>query len=81
MAREITDAEGVTWLCIKAFAGLGNERRRMPHALTTPIAFGSCALRTGAQDRFGLSYRRLGGGDRPAEDVLRHLLKSNWKPG
>jgi hypothetical protein len=25
MAREITDADGVTWSCIQAFAGLGND--------------------------------------------------------
>jgi hypothetical protein len=25
MAREITDGEGVTWSCIQAFAGLGND--------------------------------------------------------
>ncbi|HST95102.1 MAG TPA: hypothetical protein VLJ78_10030 [Microvirga sp.] len=25
MAREITDAEGTTWSCIQAFAGLGND--------------------------------------------------------
>ena len=25
MPREITDAEGVTWSCIQAFAGLGNN--------------------------------------------------------
>ena len=24
MPREITDADGVTWSCIQAFAGLGN---------------------------------------------------------
>ena len=25
MPREITDGEGVTWSCIQAFAGLGND--------------------------------------------------------
>jgi hypothetical protein len=25
MSREITDAEGITWSCIQAFAGLGND--------------------------------------------------------
>ncbi len=25
MPREITDADGVTWSCIQAFAGLGND--------------------------------------------------------
>jgi hypothetical protein len=25
MPREVTDAEGVTWSCIQAFAGLGND--------------------------------------------------------
>jgi hypothetical protein len=25
MARDVTDAEGVTWSCIQAFAGLGND--------------------------------------------------------
>jgi hypothetical protein len=25
MPREITDSEGVTWSCIQAFAGLGND--------------------------------------------------------
>ena len=25
MPREITDADGITWSCIQAFAGLGND--------------------------------------------------------
>ena len=25
MPRDVTDAEGVTWSCIQAFAGLGND--------------------------------------------------------
>jgi hypothetical protein len=25
MSREITDSEGITWSCIQAFAGLGND--------------------------------------------------------
>ena len=25
MPREITDGEGITWTCIQAFAGLGND--------------------------------------------------------
>ena len=26
MPRDVTDAEGITWSCIQAFAGLGNDR-------------------------------------------------------
>jgi hypothetical protein len=25
MPREVTDADGITWSCIQAFAGLGND--------------------------------------------------------
>jgi len=25
MPREVSDAEGITWTCIQAFAGLGND--------------------------------------------------------
>jgi hypothetical protein len=25
MSREVTDSEGITWSCIQAFAGLGND--------------------------------------------------------
>jgi hypothetical protein len=28
MPREFTDAEGITWSCIQAFAGLGNDREK-----------------------------------------------------
>ena len=28
MAREISDPEGITWTCIQAFAGLGNEPQK-----------------------------------------------------
>ncbi len=28
MSREVTDADGVTWSCIQAFAGLGNDRMK-----------------------------------------------------
>lgn len=28
MPREITDADGITWSCIQAFAGLGNDREK-----------------------------------------------------
>jgi hypothetical protein len=40
MAREITDAEGVAWSCIQAFAGLG-----------TSLAKEEAALVPGAPDR------------------------------
>ena len=28
MTREITDPAGVTWSCVQAFAGLGNDREK-----------------------------------------------------
>lgn len=28
MPREITDGDGITWSCIQAFAGLGNDREK-----------------------------------------------------
>ncbi|NNM71493.1 hypothetical protein [Enterovirga aerilata] len=31
-AREVTDAEGVTWTCIQAFAGLGNSPEKQQAA-------------------------------------------------
>lgn len=27
-AREVTDAEGISWTCIQAFAGLGNDSEK-----------------------------------------------------
>ncbi len=33
MAREIVDNEGVTWSCIQAFAGLGNDPDKAAAAL------------------------------------------------
>lgn len=32
MPREVTDAEGTTWSCIQAFAGLGNDPAKMEAA-------------------------------------------------
>ncbi len=32
MAREITDGDGITWSCIQAFAGLGNDPEKMEAA-------------------------------------------------
>lgn len=32
MAREVTDAEGITWTCIQAFAGLGNDPEKQEAA-------------------------------------------------
>jgi hypothetical protein len=28
MPREVTDADGIAWTCIQAFAGLGNDREK-----------------------------------------------------
>jgi hypothetical protein len=28
MPREVSDAEGITWTCIQAFAGLGNDSEK-----------------------------------------------------
>ena len=28
MPREVSDAEGITWTCIQAFAGLGNDEEK-----------------------------------------------------
>ena len=28
MPREVTDADGIVWTCIQAFAGLGNDREK-----------------------------------------------------
>ncbi len=28
MPREVTDADGITWSCIQAFAGLGNDAEK-----------------------------------------------------
>ena len=33
MAREITDSDGVTWSCVQAFAGLGNDRDKVKAAM------------------------------------------------
>jgi hypothetical protein len=35
MPREITDEDGITWSCIQAFAGLGNDPDKM-HAARVP---------------------------------------------
>ncbi len=32
MPREATDANGITWTCIQAFAGLGNDPEKMDAA-------------------------------------------------
>jgi hypothetical protein len=32
MAREIMDADGITWSCIQAFAGLGNNPEKLDAA-------------------------------------------------
>jgi len=32
MPREASDAEGITWTCIQAFAGLGNDPEKMDAA-------------------------------------------------
>ncbi len=32
MAREISDADGITWSCIQAFAGLGNSPEKVDAA-------------------------------------------------
>jgi hypothetical protein len=28
MSREVTDSDGITWSCIQAFAGLGNDSEK-----------------------------------------------------
>jgi hypothetical protein len=30
--REVTDADGITWTCIQAFAGLGNDAEKIDAA-------------------------------------------------
>jgi hypothetical protein len=32
MPREVSDAEGIAWTCIQAFAGLGNDPEKMDAA-------------------------------------------------
>ena len=32
MPREVSDAEGITWTCIQAFAGLGNDPEKVDAA-------------------------------------------------
>jgi hypothetical protein len=32
MPREVSDGEGITWTCIQAFAGLGNDPEKMDAA-------------------------------------------------
>ena len=63
MPREITDADGVTWSCIQAFAGLGNGPEKAVAA-----GVGSAA------DRFRVVCTPSGG----AKSV-RHELLSGWE--
>jgi hypothetical protein len=55
MPREVTDADGIVWSCIQAFAGLGNDPAKvaaarvegMPdhvHVVCTPDG-GACSVR------------------------------------
>lgn len=38
MPRDITDADGVTWSCIQAFAGLGNDPAKTDAARVRGLA-------------------------------------------
>ena len=63
MPREITDADGVTWSCIQAFAGLGNDPAKAEAARVS-----------GSADRFHVVYTPSGG----ARSV-RIELPSGWE--
>jgi hypothetical protein len=38
MPREVTDVEGITWSCIQAFAGLGNDPEKTDAARVDGVA-------------------------------------------
>jgi hypothetical protein len=62
MPRKITDDDGITWSCIQAFAGLGNdpEKTDAPLALTAPTGSAWSARRGAAPHQFGSNYRTAG---------------------
>lgn len=49
MPREIADSQGITWVCIQAFAGLGNDPEK------------ASAARVGGSDRLRVVCRPNGG--------------------
>ena len=52
MAREITDADGITWSCIQAFAGLGNNAEKVDAARVSgreELVYVVCTPSGGAQ--------------------------------
>jgi hypothetical protein len=65
MPREITDTDGVTWSCIQAFAGLGNDPAKAEAARVE-----------GTADRFHVACTPSGG----ARSV-RLELPGGWEEG
>lgn len=65
MPREITDADGITWSCIQAFAGLGNDPEKADAARVE-----------GADDRLHVVCTPGGG----AKSV-RLELPDDWEQG
>jgi hypothetical protein len=65
MPREITDADGTTWSCIQAFAGLGNDPEKADAARVE-----------GAGDRLHVVCTPSGGAK-----SLRLELPEDWETG
>ncbi|HZH75446.1 MAG TPA: hypothetical protein VEY88_05405 [Archangium sp.] len=65
MPREVKDADGVTWSCIQAFAGLGKDPEKTEAARVD-----------GTRDRFHVVCTPSGG----AKSV-RVELPGNWEKG
>jgi hypothetical protein len=65
MPREVKDADGVTWSCIQAFAGLGKDAEKTEAARVD-----------GTRDRFHVVCTPSGG----AKSV-RVELPGNWEKG
>ncbi|HLL05898.1 MAG TPA: hypothetical protein VK539_35330 [Myxococcaceae bacterium] len=65
MPREVTDADGITWTCIQAFAGLGKDPEKTEAARVE-----------GASNRFHVVCTPSGG----AKSV-RVELPGNWEKG
>ena len=65
MAREVTDGEGITWYCIQAFAGLGNDRAKTDAARVD-----------GEADRFDVVCTPSGG-----QRSVRVQLPGGWEDG
>ncbi len=81
MPREITDADGVTWSCIQAFASLGNGPEKADaarvgsatdrfHVMCTPNG-GAKSVRLELVDRRGIA-RRSG------VPIRRRLTRTPW---